>query len=95
MHTLYELHTLRSGAVRQVYCWKEKIYQSGAEKLPLDMKGQMIMGIFDKIDELIDEEEQEKELERERLMELSEKELLVEILLKLEEIKDNQFFYSD
>ena len=44
------------------------------------------MGIFDKIDELIDEEEQEKELERERLMELSEKELLVEILLKLEEI---------
>lgn len=59
------------------------------------MKGQMIMGIFDKIDELIDEEEQEKELERERLMELSEKELLVEILLKLEEIKDNQFFYSD
>ena len=53
------------------------------------------MGIFDKIDELIDEEEQEKELERERLMELSEKELLVEILLKLEEIKDNQFFYSD
>ena len=59
------------------------------------MKGQMIMGIFDKIDELIDEEEQEKELERERLMELSEKELLVEILIKLEEIKDNQFFYSD
>ena len=53
------------------------------------------MGIFDKIDELIDEEEQEKELERERLMELSEKELLAEILLKLEEIKDNQFFYSD
>ncbi len=53
------------------------------------------MGIFDKIDELIDEEEQEKELERERLMELSEKELLVEILIKLEEIKDNQFFYSD
>jgi hypothetical protein len=53
------------------------------------------MGIFDKIDELIDEEEQEKELERERLMGLSEKELLVEILIKLEEIKDNQFFYSD
>ena len=40
-------------------------------------------------------EEQEKELERERLMGLSEKELLVEILIKLEEIKDNQFFYSD
>ncbi len=58
-------------------------------------KGYIDMGIFDKIDELIDEEEQEKELERERLMELSEKELLVEILLKLEEIKDNQFFYSD
>ena len=53
------------------------------------------MGIFDKIDELIDEEEQEKEYERERLMGLSEKELLVEILIKLEEIMDNQFFYSD
>ncbi|MBO4819234.1 MAG: hypothetical protein J5528_03750 [Firmicutes bacterium] len=53
------------------------------------------MGIFDKIDDLIDAAEENRELERRRLMELSEKELLVEIILKLDEIKSNQFFYSD
>ena len=53
------------------------------------------MGIFDKFDDLIEAAEENKELERQRLMTLSEKELLVEIILKLDEIKSNQFFYSD
>lgn len=57
------------------------------------------MGLFYKFKE---EKARERELERQRLMTFSEKELLVEILLELKElneqsekIKRNQVIYSD
>ena len=57
------------------------------------------MGLFDKVRE---EKARRRELEKQKLMTLSEKELLVEILLELEElneqsekIKRNQVIWSD
>ena len=57
------------------------------------------MGLFDKVRE---EKVRRRELERQKLMALSEKELLVEILLELKElneqsekIKRNQVIWSD
>ncbi len=57
------------------------------------------MGLFDGLGDLIKEREEsmekEREIARDELMKLSEKELLVEIILRLDEIKYNQFFYDD
>lgn len=57
------------------------------------------MGLFNKI---FEEKTQQKETERQRLMQLSEKELMVEIVLLLEDIriksddiKRNQVIWSD
>ena len=57
------------------------------------------MGLFDKVKE---EKARRRELEKQKLMTLSEKELLVEILLELKElneqsekIKLNQVIYSN
>ena len=57
------------------------------------------MGLFDKVRE---EKARRRELEKQKLMTLSEKELLVEILLELKElnkqsekIKRNQVIWSD
>ena len=57
------------------------------------------MGLFDKVRE---EKARTRELEKQKLMTLSEKELLVEILLELKElneqsekIKRNQVIWSD
>lgn len=62
----------------------------------------MIVGYYRKkeaamglIQDLIDANEEERREEYERLQGLSEKELLIEIVLLLEEIKHGQFFYSD
>ena len=47
------------------------------------------------IQDLIDANEEERREEYERLQGLSEKELLIEIVLLLEEIKHRQFLYND
>ncbi len=50
------------------------------------------MGLFD---DLIEAREQEMAERREELSDMTEKELLIEIVLLLEDIKHRQFLYND
>ncbi len=47
------------------------------------------------IDNLIEAREQEMEERRQELSQMSEKEIMIEIVLLLEDIKHRQFLYND